>query len=92
MFYNEKFDGNTIVVTVKFANDIDPKEVSSFHEIVVDAFEVLFARDFAGEFFNIFWARPMMKGKCVWGIPKQMSSSAMERGFRNDYCGFTCYL
>ena len=51
MFYNEKFDSNTIVVTVKFANDIDPKEFLSFHEIVVDAFEVLFAKDFAGEFF-----------------------------------------
>ena len=44
------------------------------------------------EVLPIFFARPMMKGKCAWGIPKRISTWAMERGFRNDYGGFTCYL
>ena len=30
LFYNEEFDCKAIAVTVKFANDIDPKEFSSF--------------------------------------------------------------
>ena len=75
LFYNEEFDGKVIVVTVKFANDIDSNEFLSCHKMVVDAFEVLFAKDlFVGEIFSIFFARPMMKDKCVFGIPKRMSS------------------
>ena len=55
LLYNEEFEGKAIVVTVIFANNTDPKEFLSFHKIVVDAFEVLFAKDlFVGEFFNIF--------------------------------------
>ena len=72
LFYNEEFDGKVIVVTVKFANDIDSNEFLSCHKMVVDAFEVLFAKDlFVGEIFSIFFTRPMMKDECVFGIPKE---------------------
>ena len=55
LLYNEEFEGKAIVVSVIFANNTDPKEFLSFHKILVDAFEVLFAKDlFVSEFYNIF--------------------------------------
>ena len=55
LLYNEEFERKSIVVTVIFANNTDPKEFLSFHKILVDAFEVLFAKDlFVSEFYNIF--------------------------------------
>ena len=55
LFYNKEFDSKAIIVTVKLASDIDRKEFLIFHKIVVDAFEVLSAKDlFVGEYFDIF--------------------------------------
>ena len=80
LFYNEEFDGKAIVVTVKFANNIVPKEFLSFHKIVVDALRFCLQKTYLLVNFLIFFARPMMKGKCLWEIPKRMSVWAMERG------------
>ena len=89
LFYNEK-NSPPLVITVKFCPDIYPRESGLFRDKIRKVWTVEMSA--IKSFFRLFLKKSCVNFHAVWVIPTQYSRWAAERGIRNYYGGFVCYV